>query len=97
MQFLMFCLFLFKLTFFFQNHVVMSPFRLLTNGSKQFCGLNLFGREKTLKKLASTRFRSLSLSLAGDGRCCVFGSMVCENQVAGRRADDIRRKVLERG
>ena len=49
------------------------------------------------KKLPPPRFRSLSLSLAGDGRCCVFGSMVCENQVAGRKADDIRRKVLERG
>jgi hypothetical protein len=39
----------------------------------------------------------LSVSLAGDGRCGVFGSMVYENQVARRKADDIRRKVLERG
>ncbi len=49
------------------------------------------------KKTSFPRFRSLSVSLAGDGRCGVFGSMVCENQVAGRKADDIRRKVLERG
>ena len=45
-QFLMFCLFWFKLTFVFQNHVVVSPFRLQTNGSKQFWGLTLFGRKK---------------------------------------------------
>jgi hypothetical protein len=49
----MFCWFLFKLTFYFHNHVVVSPFRLLTNGSKQFCGLTLFWREKNFLPLFS--------------------------------------------
>jgi hypothetical protein len=33
-KFLMFCLLLLQTRILFQNHVVVSPFRLLTNGSK---------------------------------------------------------------
>jgi hypothetical protein len=37
------------------------------------------------------------VSLAGEGRCCVFGTMVWENLDVVRKADQIRKKVLERG
>ena len=49
------------------------------------------------KKLPSSRSCLVSVSLAGKGRCGVFGTMVCENKDVGRVADDMWRKVLERG
>ena len=49
------------------------------------------------KKLPSSRSCLVSVSLAGKGRCCVFGTMVSDNQVGGRKAEHIRRKVFERG
>ncbi len=48
------------------------------------------------KKTSTPRFSSLLASLAGKGKECVFGCMVCENQFEDRVADDISRKVLER-
>ena len=49
------------------------------------------------KKLPSSRSCLVSVSLAGEGRCGVFGTMVCESKDAIRVADDMWRKVLERG
>ena len=45
------------------------------------------------KKTSIPLFSSLLVSLAGKGRECVFGCMVCENQFEDRVAEDIRRKV----
>jgi len=58
-EFLMFCLFLLQTRILFHNHVVVSPFRLLTNGSKKFCGLTLFGREKKFLPLVLVTCLSL--------------------------------------
>ena len=50
-EFLMFCLFLLQTRNLFQNHVVVSPYRLLTNGSEKVSDLTLFGREKNFLPL----------------------------------------------
>jgi hypothetical protein len=61
----MILLFLFQNRVDFQNHVVASLFRLLTNRCKQFCGLTLFGREKKFLPLVLVSCLSLLLGMGG--------------------------------
>ena len=58
-------LFLFQTHDFCQNRVVVSLFRLLTNRSKQFCGLTLFRGKKELPSLFFRRCLSLLLGREG--------------------------------
>ena len=43
------------------------------------------------KKVPPPAFSSLCVSVAGEGRGCVFGRMFCENQFMGRVAEGVRR------
>ena len=58
-------LFSFQTHDFFQNRVVVSLFRLLTNKSKPICGLTLFGTEKNFLPLVLVSCLSLLLGMGG--------------------------------
>ena len=58
-------LFLFQIHDFCQNRVVVSLFRLLTNRSKQICGLTLFGAKKNFLPLFLVLCLSLLLGMGG--------------------------------
>jgi hypothetical protein len=64
-NFLILSFFLCRTPFFCQIHFVVSLLRLLTNRSKQICGLTLFGREKNF--LPSFFVPCLSLLLGRGG------------------------------